>query len=96
MVCAYRDGIIANPVEALTSSTYGVTALVLLRGTERDGPAPNMYEFTIEGKFNEMNSILMMGNRGRAFRVLRGYELISKYAPKAGLRYDGLCVVQTV
>jgi hypothetical protein len=92
MVCAYRDGIIANPMESLTKGTYGVTALALLSGTELKGPALNMYKYTKEGSFKEMHSTLMLLNRGRPIRILRGFELKSKFAPKVGLRYDGLQV----
>ena len=87
--CAFRDGIVARIDEKATRGLYGVTALPLLTGEEKEGPTLNMYEYVNRGTFNEM-PLCLMTTRGARIRVLRGHTLKSKFAPKAGVRYDGL------
>jgi hypothetical protein len=90
MWCAFRDGIVGDPNKQTTPVSGGaVTALALLRGVEIDGYETNTYEYTVNVTAREMMTSLL-GQRGRPVRLLRGYELNSKYAPEAGLRYDGL------
>jgi hypothetical protein len=90
MDCAYRDGIVADATNTLTTGPYGVTALALVSGTEVEGPRLGTYGYTKEGSYREMHTVLMMAKKEHPIRILRGYELNSKYAPKFGLRYDGL------
>ena len=90
MACAYRDGIVGHPSQVLTKSMYSVSALALLTGTENEGPSMDMFEYTNQGRLRDMHTVLMMANRGRPIRIIRGHGLQSKYAPRAGLRYDGL------
>ncbi|EPE30199.1 hypothetical protein GLAREA_12922 [Glarea lozoyensis ATCC 20868] len=93
MYCAFRDGIVGDPHRQATQVPGGaVTALALLRGVEIDGVEPDTYEYTVKINAKEMMASLL-GQRGRPVRLLRGWELESKYAPEAGLRYDGLYMV---
>ncbi|KAH8683180.1 PUA-like domain-containing protein [Tricladium varicosporioides] len=90
--CAYRDGIVGSPTQAITEGqSRVVTALMLLSGTEVDGPVPGTYEYSIDGKAADMKFNLLT-QHGKPIRVLRGSQLKSKYAPEGGIRYDGLYV----
>ncbi|RDL32108.1 uncharacterized protein BP5553_09510 [Venustampulla echinocandica] len=88
--CAARDGMVGNPANIATEESPGeVTALALLTGTEVDGSTPGTYEYTLESPAQDINfSMLTQG--GRPIRLLRGHLLKSKYAPAAGIRFDGL------
>ena len=88
MYCALRDGVVGSVDHPLTKASWGVAALALLTGEEVDGPTLGMVEYTRVGTAKDM----MYGLLGcrRSIRVLRGSNLKSKYAPKAGVRYDGL------
>ena len=72
-----------------TKGLYCVTALPLLSGEEREGPTLNQYEYTKRGTIKEMPFGLLT-NKKAPVRVLRGHMLKSKFAPKIGVRYDGL------
>ncbi|KAH6684298.1 hypothetical protein B0J14DRAFT_664166 [Halenospora varia] len=88
--CAYRDGIVGDPTQVITEGPSRViTALMLLSGTEVDGPVPGTYEYSIDGKVTDMKFNLLT-QHGKPIRVLRGSQLKSKYAPEGGIRYDGL------
>lgn len=91
MLCAQRDGIAASPLEKPTSGRYGITTVPLLTGREeiiRDDGS-NMVKYIRKGKSSDMH-IPLISQVGRKIRVLRGYRLKSIYAPRAGIRYDGL------
>ncbi len=67
-----------------------VVALALLVGEEVDGPTLNLFEYSkVSQKRNTLVELLTCC-RGRPIRILRGSNLKSKYAPQAGVRYDGL------
>ncbi|KAF4637625.1 hypothetical protein G7Y89_g447 [Cudoniella acicularis] len=88
--CAFRDGIIGNPIRGVTEGNSKViTALALLKGTEQDGEQPDTYVYTLEGPAEDMLFSLLT-QHGRPIRLLRGHQLKSKYAPAGGIRYDGL------
>lgn len=76
--------------EVLTTGKAGVVALALLAGEEVDGPTLNLFEYTKVSQRSNMLVELLTCCRGRPIRVLRGSNLKSKYAPQAGVRYDGL------
>lgn len=87
--CVYRDGVVDNTGERATIGKYGTTpVLPLLAGIETDGPTVGWYTYTREGPLEIMQFSLMKFSASK-FRVLRGSELKSKYAPAAGVRYDG-------
>lgn len=54
-----------------------------------DGILPNETIFAVEGALKEIGGNLL-SQVGKQVRLLRGYRLMSKYAPKAGIRYDGV------
>jgi hypothetical protein len=90
MWCASRDGIVGDPLKIVTRGrSQEITALALLSGTETSGPTLDTYEYTRQGRANEMN-FSILSQHGRPIRLLRGYRLKSRYAPEAGVRYDGL------
>jgi hypothetical protein len=90
MWCAFRDGIVGDPNKQATQVSGGaVTALALLRGVETDGSEVDTYNYNVKVPTKDIMASLL-GQRGRPLRLLRGYGLDSKYAPTAGLRYDGL------
>ncbi|KAG9952593.1 hypothetical protein KCU85_g1956, partial [Aureobasidium melanogenum] len=90
---AYHDGIIANP-----SSDSGVTtcytqayALLLADGDELDctDPAHFIYRSTSGDSRRYHLCAGTLASR-RPIRVLRSHTLRSFFAPRAGVRYDGL------
>ncbi|PMD43587.1 hypothetical protein L207DRAFT_564238 [Hyaloscypha variabilis F] len=93
IACAFRDGIVGEADEKATKGPYSVTALPLLTGEEIEGPTLDMYQYIKTGTSKEM-PFSILGNRGGPVRILRGYALKSKFAPKIGVRYDGLHVVK--
>ncbi|KAF8865801.1 hypothetical protein BDZ45DRAFT_720527 [Acephala macrosclerotiorum] len=90
---AARDGVITAGETVVTNNpTYGPTALAMVKGEEVEGPEPNMTQYSVTGivgdkEINEMRHFL---DRRGPFRVLRGHRLRSRFAPKGGIRYDGL------
>ncbi|KAJ5043047.1 uncharacterized protein L3040_004435 [Drepanopeziza brunnea f. sp. 'multigermtubi'] len=86
--CAYRDGIVGPVESALTKGKAGVVALALLTGQEVNGPTLNLIDYTKVGKKQDMFFSLMSCRH--PIRILRGCNLRSKWAPAAGIRYDGL------
>jgi hypothetical protein len=46
------------------------------------------YKYIKEGSLNQMH-LGLLSVIGRKVKVLRGYGLKSRYAPRAGIRYDG-------
>ncbi|KAK0099966.1 hypothetical protein ONS95_013212 [Cadophora gregata] len=94
MHCALRDGAVGSVDKMLTMGKSGVVALALLAGEEVTGPTLNLFEYTKIGHNMDELMKLMACNRGRPIRLLRGSNLKSKYAPSAGVRYDGLHLVK--
>lgn len=88
LCAAFRDGIVGNATENVTNGRYGVTALPMVTGTEEEGSGGTV-KLIREGNKRDVYFNLIK-EVGRAIRVLRGHTLLSKYAPLAGIRYDGL------
>lgn len=86
--CAHRDGIVGAAFERATKGRYGVAALALLTGREED-ISEDKSVYVREGPANEMHNNLI-SQVGQNIRILRGFRLKSIYAPKAGVRYDGM------
>ena len=85
----YRDGIVDNTGEVVTKGKYGSTpVLPLLTGKEVDGRIAGLTVYSREGSVKDMQFALLL-HTGSKVRVLRGSDLDSKYAPAAGIRYDG-------
>jgi hypothetical protein len=82
-----RDGVVSSADEFVTKR-QGRVILPLLTGTEVQGPELGMCEYRKKGPLKEMHLFLMVAT-GYTIRLLRGHTLKSKYAPAAGIRYDG-------
>lgn len=88
MSCAYRDGIVDSTEETVTQGQYGMPVLPLLSGIEKEGPVLSTYKYIKEGPLRQMH-LGLLPMVGRKVKVLRGYGLKSRYAPRVGIRYDG-------
>lgn len=88
---AARDGVVGLGAGTIVTENpnYGPTALMLVRGEEIDGPTLGHTQYSVAGGKEQREMFKFLECRS-VFRVLRGYRLKSKYAPRAGLRYDGL------
>ena len=91
---AYHDGIISSPdpkggVTADGEGAYAVTLTELDKVDDSQSPEKFTYRTRNEdpGRFRLMNTFLP---KTTPVRVLRSHTLCSKYAPAAGIRYDGL------
>lgn len=64
----------------------------MMRGEEVEGPELNTIQYSVSGTVGakETKEMLHFLSRRGEIRVLRGHLLKSRYAPKAGIRYDGL------
>ncbi|KAM0562236.1 hypothetical protein ACHAPJ_002681 [Fusarium lateritium] len=89
LACAHRDGIVGSARERPTKGKYGVAALPLLTGQENIDFEDGIIKYVREGRITDMH-VSLMSQVGSTVRVLRGYRLRSPFAPKAGIRYDGL------
>ncbi|KAI1844055.1 hypothetical protein JX266_009728 [Neoarthrinium moseri] len=95
IVCAQRDGIVACPSEQPTSGQYGITALPLLTGQEEivQKNGMDLVKYIRKGRSSDMH-IALISQVGQKIRILRGHKLKSIYAPRAGVRYDGLYTIR--
>ncbi|KAK0646338.1 PUA-like domain-containing protein [Cercophora newfieldiana] len=89
IACAHRDGIVGSELEKPTKGKYDNSALPLLTGKEEIVKEGEIVHYTREGGPGDMHIALLI-QTGRPIRILRGFQLKSSYAPKAGVRYDGL------
>jgi hypothetical protein len=89
---AYRDGIIHGSGHGITYDDEQAYAILMTgdqeTGTELEGVIRYQAEPADPGRFKLLKNHLSK----RPVRVLRSWKLDSKWAPKAGLRYDGLWV----
>ncbi|KAI1743549.1 hypothetical protein F4680DRAFT_347942 [Xylaria scruposa] len=90
ITCAERDGIVNSSLEIPTTGCYGFPALPLLTGSE-EMIRHNTVRYVHEGRTLHVPLISQVG---RKIRIIRGYKLKSVFAPKAGLRYDGLYIIR--
>lgn len=90
LACAYRDGVTASPTLSLNSCPYGVTTLVILSGLEVKGEDDRTFIYHGQGISKDVPTLLIKCNMGRPIRLLRGSKLDSSFAPRGGIRYDGL------
>lgn len=89
VACAKRDGAVGSAKETPTKTCYGVAALALLHGREQKLPAKRIIQYTRETAINDV-PVSLMSQVGSKIRILRGSSLHSPFAPRAGIRYDGL------
>ncbi|KAI9721835.1 MAG: hypothetical protein M1812_002171 [Candelaria pacifica] len=90
---AYLDGIIDDSRDGITADEEGAYAILLGKDQEIDSGRPDMivYKATSidRGKF-----MLMRNLKSRlCVRILRSWKQDSVWAPRAGVRYDGLYAV---
>ncbi|KAK4455890.1 PUA-like domain-containing protein [Podospora aff. communis PSN243] len=90
IACAHRDGIVGSELEKPTKlGRYEDSALPLLTGKEEIVKDGEIVHYTRVGGMKDMQFSLM-SLTGKPIRILRGFQLMSGYAPLAGVRYDGL------
>lgn len=89
MACAKRDGAVGSAKETHTKACYGVAALALLHGREQTLPTNRIIQYTRETAINDV-PVSLMSQVGSKIRIFRGSSLHSPFAPRAGIRYDGL------
>ncbi|KAG5658752.1 hypothetical protein KAF25_007305 [Fusarium avenaceum] len=89
LACAHRDGIVGSARERPTRGKYGVAALPLLTGEEYIDENDGYIRYARQGRITDIH-VSLVSQPGATFRILRGYRLQSPFAPKAGIRYDGL------
>lgn len=89
LACAHRDGIVDSNREKPTKGKYGVAALPLLTGQEDIDYDDGAIRYVRQGRIADIH-VSLISQVGATFRILRGYHLRSPFAPKAGIRYDGL------
>lgn len=93
LACAHRDGIVGSTRETPTKGKYGVAALPLLTGREEVYFANGTIRYMKEGSLSDMH-VSLLSQVGTTIRILRGHQLKSPLAPRAGIRYDGLLVMK--
>ncbi|KAK0389328.1 hypothetical protein NLU13_2903 [Sarocladium strictum] len=86
LACAHRDGIVGSVREIPTKGRYDHAALPLMTG--REDVYKDKVKYSRRGKLAEMH-LSLMSRVGKEICVLRGSGLLSPFAPKAGVRYDG-------
>ncbi|KAG8623046.1 hypothetical protein KVT40_008022 [Elsinoe batatas] len=90
---AYHASIIdsGNPLGRIIADKHGAYAIILNERDELDSPRPEI--FTYKAKSTEPGRFRLTAATPASrqpIRVLRAHSLRSFWAPKAGLRYDGL------
>ncbi|KAH7188442.1 PUA-like domain-containing protein [Fusarium flagelliforme] len=93
LACAHRDGIVGSNREKPTKGKYGVAALPLLTGQENIDYDDGAIRYVRQGRIRDIH-VSLISQVGATFRILRGYRLRSPFAPKAGIRYDGLYTIR--
>jgi hypothetical protein len=88
MACVFRDGL-SNSQRG--TSKYGpneIVTLPLLEGVETFESNCSRIHYKLEGSRRKM-LVHLQDKVGKEIRILRGYQLRSRFAPEAGIRYDG-------
>ncbi|EMT63972.1 PUA-like domain-containing protein [Fusarium oxysporum II5] len=93
LACAHRDGIVGSAREKPTKGKYGVAALPLLTGQEKIDEGEGTLKYVRQGRITDIH-VSLISQVGATFRILRGHHLRSPYAPKVGIRYDGLYTIR--
>ena len=90
LACAARDGIVKSTKDEITRGTQRqARTLPLLTGREIQGSSPDAVRYIKEGPQSAIHTSLLL-DIGRTIKILRGESLKSKWAPTAGIRFDGL------
>ena len=90
---AFKDGIIdsAGPSGGIVADADGAYALLMTDEEEVSGPSPEAFTYRARN-YDRGRYRLTAATREskQPIRILRGHSLRSFWAPKAGVRYDGL------
>ncbi|MCJ1387372.1 hypothetical protein MMC18_000215 [Xylographa bjoerkii] len=87
---AYRDGIIHGSTNGITADVEGAYAIFMTDNEEVEIGEENMFRYWASHKESGCLQLIKNVHSRGLVRVLRGWRLCSRLAPKAGLRYDGL------
>ncbi|KJY01088.1 hypothetical protein TI39_contig303g00029 [Zymoseptoria brevis] len=93
---AHRAGIIdsGNSEGGIVSDTSGAYAVVMTGSDEVSGPTPEIFQYRARDRDPGRYRLTAGTPESRhPVRILRSHTLRSFWKPRAGLRYDGLCVV---
>ncbi|KAK4989859.1 hypothetical protein LTR50_002906 [Elasticomyces elasticus] len=95
---AFKDGIIdsGDPHGGIVADAVGAYAVLLTDSDELSGPGPNLFRYRT--RTHDRGRYRMTSARWEArfpLRVLRSDSLRSLWAPRAGVRYDGLHTVRS-
>lgn len=90
---AYRDGIISTPSYGISADS-DIAYAIILSDVEEKGDSLDGTRIKFEPACRAASVVkackTMASDTERVVRVLRSWRLLSRFAPKAGLRYDGL------
>lgn len=92
-VFAFKDGIIdsADAAGGISSDSSGAYAVLMTEEEEVVGPSPE--SFTYRARPHDLGRYRLTAatrESRQPIRILRSHSLRSFWAPKAGVRYDGL------
>ncbi|OAA77713.1 sra-ydg [Akanthomyces lecanii RCEF 1005] len=93
LACAARDGVVGATHETPTKGRYGFAALPLMSGNEVVDSDKDLIKYTRDSTLTDA-SVSLITQVGAKTRLLRGHCLKSPFAPKSGVRYDGLYVIR--
>lgn len=90
-MAAYAAGLLSKPSGALCSCSFTteLTSLCLVDGYEKPPRDKSVIEYVRQGGKGSISSTFTC-HMGNTVRLFRGVGLKSEYAPKAGLRFDGM------
>lgn len=88
MACVYRDGLSNSQTGTLKYGLNEIATLPLLEGVETFKSNCSCIHYKLEGSRKKM-LVHLQDKVGKEIRILRGYQLRSRLAPEAGIRYDG-------
>lgn len=92
---AHRAGIVdsANPDGGIIFDSVGAYAVVMTDGDEIPGPTSETFQYRAKGRDPGRYRLTAASPESRhPIRILRSHSLRSFWKPRAGVRYDGLCV----
>ena len=90
---AFRDGIIDSKTTdgGICADAYGAYAIVLKDHDEVEGSCATRFTYRCRPKDTGRYRLTSAKDKSRyAIRVLRSHSLASLWAPRAGIRYEGL------
>lgn len=90
---AFREGIIdsAEPSGGIVADADGAYAVLMASDEEMNGVSPDRFTYRSRNYDRGRYRLVAATREARQpIRVLRSHSLRSLWAPKAGVRYDGL------